>query len=142
MKHMNKKEEYIIKSLEFLQDIIRRLNGNSFNIKLFAVTIFSVLITLYIEKENIIFVYVCIVSMLILALMDGMYLYNERKFREIYKKIIKNSKDSDLEVFLYNHGRFSINQYNKALKSFSILFIYICLIVPLLIIIIINVIKK
>lgn len=135
---MNKKDEYIIKSLEFLQNIIARLNSNSFNIKIFATTIFGLLITLYIEKKDILFIYVCLVCMIAIAIMDSLYLYNERKFRKIYNNIIKSSKDKDLEVFQYNIDKINDISYFRSTFSFSILLIYLCLILALLSIIVTN----
>ena len=117
---MKKKEEYIIKSLEFLQNIIARLNNNSFSVKVFATTIFGLLITLYIEKKDILFIYICLVCMIVLALMDSLYLCNERKFSKIYSNIIKSSKDKDLEVkivnYLYKKG-FQIDEIRRYLNE-------------------------
>ena len=75
------KEEKTIKSLEFLQDIINRHNSNSFSIKLFTITVFGVLMTLYAEKQNIFLVIVNIIIILLLWILDSKYLQNERKFR-------------------------------------------------------------
>ncbi len=125
---MSKKEEYTIKSLEFLQNIIARLNNNSFNIKVFATTIFGLLITLYIEKKNILFIYVCLVCMIMFTLMDSLYLCNERKFRKIYESLIKSSKDKDLKVFQYDINNIKDITFFNVTVSYSILLIYLSMI--------------
>ena len=132
------KDEKIIKSLEFLQGIITRLNTNSFSIKCFAITVFGLLVTLYIEKGNILYIYADAICVIIFALMDSMYLNNERKFRKIYDTIINNSNDEDLKVFLYSTKSVKNTRFIQSLFSFSIQFVYLSLLVPLIVVIIIS----
>ena len=138
---MTKKEEYTIKSLEFLQNIIARLNNNSFNIKVFATTIFGLLVTLYIEKKNILFIYVCLICMIMFTLIDSLYLCNERKFRKIYESLIKSSKDKDLKVFQYEIYNIKDISFFKVIVSYSILLIYLCMILVLISIVIFHYVK-
>ena len=123
------KEEKTIKSLEFLQDIINRHNSNSFSIKLFTITVFGVLMTLYAEKQNIFLVIVNIIIILLLWILDSKYLQNERKFRLIYNKIVDANKGNDFKVFKYDIKAEKNISFIKSFLSYSTVLIYICLII-------------
>lgn len=126
---MYKKEELTIKSLEFLQDIISRHNSNSFTIKLFAITIFGVMMTLYAENKNIFLVIVNIIIVFMLWILDSKYLQNERKFRSIYNKIINDNKGNDFSIFKYNLEDEKHVKYIKSFVSYSTMLIYLCLVI-------------
>ena len=77
-----------IKHLEFIQNIITRMNSNSFAIKGWMVTIVSALLALYANSNNEIFMFIAIVPTFIFWLLDAFYLAQERRFRCLYDDVI------------------------------------------------------
>lgn len=77
-----------IKHLEFIQNIITRMNSNSFAIKGWMVTIVSALLALYANSNNEIFMFIAIVPTSIFWLLDAFYLAQERRFRCLYDDVI------------------------------------------------------
>ena len=138
---MDKKEKYTIKSLEFIKNIISRLNNNSFNIKLFSVTIFGVLVTLYIENNNILYIFICALCLTMLVILDSVFLFKERKFIRIYDNIIDSSKNKDLKVFKYKTNDVKNISFLNTFFSFSIIIMYLSMLIPLVAIIIIYYLK-
>jgi hypothetical protein len=136
---MEKKDKLTIKSLEFLQDIINRHNSNSFSIKLFAITVFGVLMTLYAEKQNIFLVIVNIIITWMLWILDSKYFQNERKFRSIYNKIIDSNKNNDFKVFKYDIKAENNISFIKSFLSYSTILMYICLIIVSIVLLYIHI---
>lgn len=83
-----------IKHLEFIQNIITRMNSNSFQIKGWTITIVSALLALAADNKNDLFVLVAIAPTLIFWFVDTYYLQQERRFRALYKDVRK-IKDYD-----------------------------------------------
>lgn len=81
-------EETRIKHLEFIQNIITRMNSNSFTIKGWMITIVSALLALYANSSNEIFMFIAIVPAFIFWLLDAFYLTQERIFRCLYNDVI------------------------------------------------------
>lgn len=77
-----------IKHLEFIQNIITRMNSNSFTIKGWMITIVSALLALYANSSNEIFMFIAIVPAFIFWLLDAFYLTQERIFRCLYNDVI------------------------------------------------------
>lgn len=77
-----------IKHLEFIQNIITRMNSNSFAIKGWMVTIVSALLALYANSNNEIFMFIAIVPTFIFWLLDAFYLAQEYRFRCLYDDVI------------------------------------------------------
>ncbi len=91
-------EKETIKHLEFIQNIITRMNTNSFQIKGWMITIVSALLALYASSDNeTTYIFVAIVPTLLFWNLDAYYLQQERKFRELYKEVIQ--KESNISNF-------------------------------------------
>ena len=58
-------EQERIQHLEFIQNIINRMNSNSFQIKEWMITIVSALLALYASSDNVTYVFVAIVPTLL-----------------------------------------------------------------------------
>lgn len=84
-------EQEKIKHLEFIQNIINRMNSNSFQIKGWMITIVSALLALYAGNGNEAFVFVAIVPTLLFWYLDAYYLQQERKFRELYNDVMSDN---------------------------------------------------
>ena len=127
-------EEKSIKHLEFIQNIIERMNKNSFQIKGWTITIVSALLMLYANSNNSVYIIVAIMPTILFWSLDAYYLQQERKFRGLYNDIIDNKRDIGLfkmSIQNYKKGKYS---YWKILFSKTVCFLYICIIVCLIVI--------
>jgi hypothetical protein len=75
------------KHLEFIQNIITRMNTNSFQIKGMTVTIVSALLAVYAATNNVSFIFIAVVPTIIFWCLDSYYLQQERKFRGVYNNV-------------------------------------------------------
>jgi len=85
---MNKKR---IKHLEFIQNIITRMNTNSFQIKGMSITITAALLALYAGSNKPLYLAVPLIPTILFWFLDTYYLQQERKFRGIYNDVAKLS---------------------------------------------------
>lgn len=74
--------------LEFIQNVITRMNTNSFQIKGMTITIVSALLAIYASTTNVVFVFLSIAPTLLFWFLDSYYLQQERKFRGVYKQCL------------------------------------------------------
>jgi hypothetical protein len=83
------------------------MNGNSFQLKGWAVTLVSALLAVYVSAKNEYFVLVAIVPALIMWCLDSYYLMQERRFRELYNDVAgisdepKELKEFEMRPDLY-----------------------------------------
>ena len=100
-----------IKHLEFIQNLITRMNTNSFQIKGLFVSNISILLALYISKKNIGFISISIFPLILFWFLDTYYLTQERRLRELYNQLIKGNKAElkpfEIRLDLFKKGRFS-----------------------------------
>lgn len=120
-----------LKHLEFVQNIIARMNKNSFQIKGWIITIISALLALYASSKKSEFMFVAIAPTLVFMFIDAYYLQQERKFIGLYNDIINNKiYKCEMPINRYIGGKYN---YWKVLRSKTILPIYLLLIVGLFI---------
>lgn len=104
-------KEENIKHLEFIQNIITRMNTNSFQIKGMAVAIVSALLAIFASEKNPDFILITIFPLMLFWFLDAYYLTQERKFRGLYNDLLKKN-EHNLNVFemrpdLYSGGKYS-----------------------------------
>jgi hypothetical protein len=90
-------EQEKIQHLEFIQNIINRMNTNSFQIKEWMITIVSALLALYASGDNVTYIFVAIIPTLLFWYLDAYYLQQERKFRKLYDDVLPD--DSEISLF-------------------------------------------
>lgn len=95
-------DEVKIKYLEFIQNIITRMNQNSFMIKGWMVAIVSALLAIYANKENKLFILISIFPVFIFMLLDSYYLWQERKFRHLYNNVLEDNESKKIRLFSMN----------------------------------------
>ena len=106
--------------LEFIQNVITRMNTNSFQIKGMAITIVSALLAIYAANTEVIFIFLGILPTLFFWFLDSYYLQQERKFRGVYNDVtgLKNI----IEVKLYE---MPIQKYTKKIdKQYSFCYVF------------------
>ena len=101
-----------IKHLEFLQNIITRMNTNSFQIKTFTITIVSALLAVFASVKNEFFIFMCIFSVLLFWFLDSYYLQQERKFRGVYNNVSGLKQDVAIKDFEMPIHKFTGGQFN------------------------------
>lgn len=124
-----------LKHLEFIQNIITRMNTNSFQIKGWSIVIVSALSAIYASTKNKYFFLVAVLPTLIFWFLDAYYLNQERKFRGLYDDVAGvTDKPKKIKLFamrpdLYVNGKYS---YWSAFFSGTILKMYLSIIVILI----------
>ena len=133
---MNNKvnSEAKIKHLEFIQNIITRMNHNSFQIKTFTITIVAALLAVYASNKNELFIAIGTMPVILFWFLDAYYLQQERKFRGIYGNVAGFKKEVDIKDFempihKFTGGSFS---YYRVLFSRTIVCFYGLIIVGLI----------
>ncbi|MBP8114664.1 MAG: hypothetical protein KAY50_04850 [Chitinophagaceae bacterium] len=76
-----------VKHLEFLQNVITRMNSNSFLLKGWTITLVSALFALAAKDSNLNFVLVSYIGIPIFWVLDGFYISQERQFRDLYNRV-------------------------------------------------------
>lgn len=80
-----------IKHLEFVQNVITRMNANSFQLKSWMITIVSALLALYANSEKLLYVLVAVVPVIVFWCLDAYYLKQETLYRKLYQDIVNNN---------------------------------------------------
>ena len=80
------------KHLEFIQNIITRMNSNSFQIKTWTISIITGLLAIYAATKDPLFILICLVPISLFWILDSYYLTQERRFRELYNDIAMDTK--------------------------------------------------
>ena len=124
-----------IKHLEFIQNVITRMNTNSFQIKGWCIVIVSALLAIYASTKDNYFFLVAVIPTLIFCFLDAYYLNQERKFRGLYNDVAgvtdepKEIKPFAMRPDLYVGGKYS---YWSTFFSITILKMYLAMIVILM----------
>ena len=122
--------------LEFIQNIITRMNANSFQLKGIAITIVSAMLAIYVSTENIIFVFLGILPTLLFWFLDSYYLQQERKFRGVYNNVAGLKRDVEIKPYEMPIQKFKGGQYRffDVFFSKTIFWLYFSVILFLVII--------
>jgi hypothetical protein len=97
--------------LEFIQNIITRMNTNSFQIKGMTVTIVSALLAIYATITNVAFIFLGILPTILFWFLDSYYLQQERKFRGVYNNVIGLKNDIEIKLYEMPIQKFQGGQY-------------------------------
>lgn len=88
----NNNMEKKLKHLEFIQNVITRMNSNSFLIKGWTITLVSALFALAAKDANVNYVLVSYIAIPVFWVLDGFYISQERQYRDLYKEIAAKSE--------------------------------------------------
>ncbi|MDF9390495.1 hypothetical protein EXZ60_16970 [Vibrio sp. 1151_11] len=88
-----------LKHLEFIQNVITRMNSNSFLIKGWTITLVSALFALAAKDANIQYVLITYIVIPVFWLIDGFFLSQERQYRDLYNEVrIKGESEIDFSM--------------------------------------------
>lgn len=120
-----------VKHLELIQNVVARMNANSFQMKGWMAALVSALLAVYASVGNDRFVLVAMLPAFLFWFLDAYYLQQERKFRGLYNDVAGLSKEPQkIEQFamrpdLYQGGKYS---FWDAFGSATILPLYLSVI--------------
>ncbi|RJP53734.1 MAG: hypothetical protein C4583_04175 [Anaerolineaceae bacterium] len=125
-----------IKHLEMIQNIVTRMNTNSFQMKGWMVVIVSALLAIYADNNNGLYALFALIPTVIFWGLDAYYLWQERKFRGLYNDVAGITKNNKITLFamrpdLYTGGKYS---YWNVLFSTTIVWVYLPVALILLVI--------
>lgn len=93
------KQSLRLKHLEFIQAAITRQAQNSFQMKNWTIVVLAALVALYAEKGDAMYLVVSLAAVVAFWGLDGYYLHQERKFRDLYDKVVNDlNEDTDKVV--------------------------------------------
>lgn len=90
LKNMNEKK---LKHLDFIQNVITRMNSNSFLIKGWTITLVSALFALGAKDSNLNYVLISYIVIPVFWFLDGFYISQERQYRDLYKEVAEKTED-------------------------------------------------
>ncbi len=97
-----------MKHLEFIQNVISRMNSNSFIIKGWAITLVSALFALAAKDANINYVLISYIVIPVFWFLDGFFISTERQYRDLYNEIRqKNEEEIDFDM---NASKFNVGK--------------------------------
>ena len=109
--------EFMLKEIETIQDIIKRMAFNSFMIKGWTITLVAVTLLLRGSKYQVL---IAFIPILVFWFLDAYFLWQERLYRRLYNWVIKNRMDTDEYLFDMNAYRFKNEEQSKLRIMFSI----------------------
>jgi len=108
-------KEYMLKEIDIVQDIIKRMAFNSFMIKGWAITLVVVTLLLKGAKHQVL---IAFIPLLVFWFLDAYFLWQERMYRKLYDWVISNRLKTDEHLFDMNAYRFK----DKVQSRFRIMF--------------------
>jgi hypothetical protein len=100
----NNRKEYMLKEVDVIQNIIKRMASNSFMIKGWTITLIVVTLLLKDDNSKILIAYIPLMAFWYL---DSYFLWQERMYRNLYNWVIKNRLKTDEHLLDMNAYRFS-----------------------------------
>jgi hypothetical protein len=110
-------KEYMLKEVDIIQDIIKRMAFNSFMIKGWAITLVILTLLLRGTKHQ---VWIAFIPLLVFWFLDAYFLWQERMYRKLYEWVINNRLKTDEYLFDVNAYRFKDEVQSRFRIMFSI----------------------
>ena len=110
-------KEYMLKEIDIVQDIIKRMAFNSFMIKGWAITLVVVTLLLKGAKHQVL---IAFIPLLVFWFLDAYFLWQERMYRKLYDWVISNRLKTEEHLFDMNAYRFKDEVQSKFRIMFSI----------------------
>ena len=117
MENKESLKEYMLKEIEIIQDIIKRMAFNSFMIKGWAITLVVVALLLKGTESQ---VWIAFIPLLVFWFLDAYFLWQERMYRKLYEWVISNRMKTDEHLFDMNAYRFKDTVQSRIRIMFSV----------------------
>jgi hypothetical protein len=113
-----------LKHLEFIQAVVTRMAGNSFQLKGWSVAIVAALFAFAAKESNPMFLPIAYYPVLVFWILDGYFLSQERMFHALYDKV-RTTPGSDTDFSMdtsgFDNGR---NTWSRSALSKTLLLFY------------------
>ena len=118
------------KHLEFIQGVISRMSGNLFFLRGWTITLIAALLALFSKGKNAHYIiFFLIVVTIVLWILDGCFLSQERLFRDLYKRVSKlQEEEIDFSMDTSEYQKYKKNTLIYAMFSFTLKIFYLPLI--------------
>lgn len=124
-----------VKHLEMIQGIINRMAGNLFFLRGWTITLIAALFALFQKDTKHAFIFVVYFPVIILWILDGYFLSQERLFRALYNHVRKlDEKDIDFSMDTSEARKDNGNGWIRSIFSSTLLFFYLSLIIIMLLV--------
>ena len=110
-------KEFMLKEIEIIQDIIKRMAFNSFIIKGWTITLVAVALLLKGSKYQVL---IAFIPLIVFWFLDAYFLWQERLYRRLYNWVIQNRLQTEEYLFDMNAYRFEGEEQSKLRIMFSI----------------------
>ncbi len=110
-------QKIMIKEIELIQDIIKRMAFNSFMIKGWAITL--VVVSLLIKSADKQQAWIAFIPLLVFWYLDAYFLWQERMYRKLYEWVIDHRLETDEKPFSLDAYRFRETVQSKFRIMFS-----------------------
>ncbi len=110
-------KEFMLKEIEIIQNVIKRMAFNSFMIKGWTITLVAVTLLLKGSKYQVIIAYI---PLIVFWFLDAYFLWQERLYRHLYKWVIQHRLETDKYLFDMNAYRFKEKEQSRLRIMFSI----------------------
>ncbi len=118
MENKENLKEYMLKEIEIIHDIIKRMAFNSFMIKGWAITL--VVVTLLLKGTEKYQVWIAFIPLIVFWFLDAYFLWQERLYRKLYEWVINNRLKTEEYLFDMNAYRFKKEVQSRPGIMFSI----------------------
>ena len=118
MENKESLKEYMLKEIEIIQDIIKRMAFNSFVIKGWAITL--VVVSLLLKGTDKYQIWIAFIPLLVFWFLDAYFLWQERMYRKLYDWVVNNRLKTEDYLFDMNAYRFKDEVQSKLRIMFSI----------------------
>lgn len=105
-------KDYMLKEVDLIQNIIKRMASSSFMIKGWTITL--VVVTLLLKDENS-KVLIAYIPLIVFWYLDSYFLWQERMYRKLYNWVIVNRLKTDEHLLDMNAYRFS-SEVNSVIR--------------------------
>jgi hypothetical protein len=102
--------QYMLKEIDIIQDIIKRMAFNSFMIKGWAITLVIATLLLKGTKHQVV---IAFIPLIVFWFLDAYFLWQERMYRKLYDWVITNRLKTDQYLFDMNAYRFEREVQSK-----------------------------
>lgn len=111
--------------LQFLQNNIARMNTNSAQAKGWCIAIVAALLAIFVQTNNELFIWICLIPVILFCILDALYLQQEHKFVGMYNDYVKGNenKPAVYEMPMKSYAK-GIKGFMKALSSWSVSLVY------------------
>jgi hypothetical protein len=117
-------EEYMLKEIDIIQDIIKRMASNSFMLKGWTVTLVVVTLLLRGTEYQVL---IAFIPLLVFWVLDAYFLWQEKMYRTLYEWVINNRLNTDeylLDMNAQKRFEDKVDSIPNIMRSTTLLLFY------------------